>query len=43
MLQWWALQLSIYEYDIEYKKGNQIPQANFLSRYAESDAENSDV
>ena len=32
MLQRWALQLSIYDYDIEFARGSQILQADFLSR-----------
>ena len=34
MLQRWALSLGAYDYDIEYRKGSQIPQADYLSRNA---------
>ncbi|MEO0454924.1 MAG: RNase H-like domain-containing protein, partial [Verrucomicrobiota bacterium] len=34
MLQRWSLRLSMYEYEIEYREGKKIPQADFLSRYA---------
>ena len=34
MLQLRALQLSIYDYDIKFAHGSQIPQADFLSRHS---------
>ena len=34
MLQRWALQLSIYDYAIEFARGSQIPQADFLLRHS---------
>ena len=35
MLQRWALLLSAYDYNIVHRAGKLIPQADFLSRYAE--------
>ena len=35
MLQCWSLHLSQYHYDIEFRNGSKIPQADFLSRYAQ--------
>ena len=34
MVQRWALYLSGYDYDIKYRLGSQIPQADFLSRFS---------
>ena len=34
MLQRWATDLSQYKYDIEFKSGTKIPQADYLSRYS---------
>lgn len=34
MLQRWSLELSAYTYDIKHRPGKQIPQADYLSRYA---------
>ena len=34
MLTRWALSLSIYKYNIIFKKGSEIPTADFLSRFA---------
>ena len=39
MIQRWSVQLSAYNYEIEFRPGKQIPQADFLSRYAAFDQE----
>jgi len=34
MIQRWALDISSYDYDIEHRPGEKIPQADYISRYS---------
>jgi len=43
MLARWAMALGAYEYDIQYKAGKSIPQADFLSRYSSQEEATKDV
>ena len=44
MIQRWATNISQYSYDIEFRNGTKIPQADFLSRYSYfSDDDESEV
>ena len=43
MLQRWALSLGAYNYDIEHRKGLQIPQADYMSRGAFHEEPGADV
>lgn len=42
MMQRWALNLSAYNYQIHHKPGSEIANADYLSRYAEHEQEDSD-